>query len=155
MGSGWANPRAPGGGGGTRRVPLHSSVPAKIAFSKMCDFPTLFSRVWLLSAHNDAFHQLMKSESFGCPRCLQLVSRGGGNFTYAFSKRCPFPTPFFIVRLRNSHNDACHKLMKIRNIWVPLQVPRGRNFTYVRYMDQMGRKLGKYHGKSLENGYKV
>ena len=33
------------------------------------------------------------------------------NFTYAFSKRCPFPT-LFSYRLRNSHNAECHKLMK-------------------------------------------
>ena len=36
MGSGWANPRAPGSEG------AHSSVPAEIAFSKRCPFPTLF-----------------------------------------------------------------------------------------------------------------
>ena len=48
----------------------------------------------------------------GAPRGLQLVSRKVKNFTYAFSKRCPFSNTFFIIRLRNSHNHECHKLMK-------------------------------------------
>ena len=62
-----AGTRAEGAPGG----PLDSCVPAKIApeiaFSKRCPFPTLFFKVWLLSSHNDAFHKLMKSKSFGCP----------------------------------------------------------------------------------------
>ena len=48
----------------------------------------------------------------GAPRGLQLVSRKVKNFTYAFSKKVPLSNTFFIVRLRNSHNDECHKLMK-------------------------------------------
>ena len=70
MGSEWANSRAPGLRGHPG-PPIDSRVPAKIApeiaFSKRCPFPTLFFKVWLLSSHNDAFHKLMKSESFGCP----------------------------------------------------------------------------------------
>ena len=68
MGSGWANPRAPGLRGHPQ-MPLYSSVPAKIALSKRCPFSisnTFFSLV-ANSHQNNTFHKLMKSELFGCP----------------------------------------------------------------------------------------
>ena len=49
-----------------------------------------------------------------------------------FQKGAPFQ-PFFIVRLRNSHNDACHKLMKSEIFWCPYKC-RGGGTSYVRYM---------------------
>ena len=80
MGSGWANPRAPGLRGHPK-VPYHSGAPPKIAiwigapFWKgyfSTTFPTLvvvsfFFIVWLQNSHYDAFHLLMNSKLFGCP----------------------------------------------------------------------------------------
>ena len=40
------------------------------------------------------------------------MSRGGKELHICLFKRVPLSNTFFIVRLQNSHNDACHKLMK-------------------------------------------
>ena len=75
MGSGWVNPRAPG-----LRVPLHSSVPAKIqpTLSKIA-LKNVFI-VWLQISHKDAFHKLiMKSELLAIIWVsLQLGLKGQG-----------------------------------------------------------------------------
>ena len=63
MGSGWANPRAPG-----LRGHPHSSIPAKITQKgALGALSNTFFIVWLQNFHNDAFHKLMKSEWLGCP----------------------------------------------------------------------------------------
>ena len=49
----------------------------------------------------------------GAPRGLQLVSRKEGEELHiCLFKKVPLSNTFFIVRLRNSHNDECHKWMK-------------------------------------------
>ena len=49
----------------------------------------------------------------GAPRGLQLVSRKEGEEPHiCLFKKVPLSNTFFIVRLQNSHNDECHKLMK-------------------------------------------
>ena len=74
MGSGWANPRAPG-----LRVPLHA-FQLILLFHKGAPFQH-FPIVWLRNSHNDAFHKLIKWQNY-----LGALSKGrggwGSNFTY-------------------------------------------------------------------------
>ena len=47
----------------------------------------------------------------GAPRGLFCVE-GGEELHICLFKKVPLSNTFFIIRLRNSHNDECHKLMK-------------------------------------------
>ena len=70
MGSEWAISRAPGlrgHPGAPLTLVFQLRLPPRLHFQKGAPFQHFFFKVWLLSSHNDAFHKLMKSESFGCP----------------------------------------------------------------------------------------
>ena len=86
----------------------------------------------------------------GCPftQAFQLI--------LLFHKGAPFQH-FPTVWLRNSHNDAFHKLIKWQNYLVPFQRVKGgwgSNFTYVCYNTGMCRPNGWIlHKKSVNMGF--
>ena len=53
----------------------------------------------------------LNQNHLGAPRGLYCVE-GGEELHVCLFKKVPLSNTFFIIRLRNSHNDECHKLMK-------------------------------------------
>ena len=137
---------------GTRAEGAPAGCPFTLVFQLRLPFqkgaPLLSSTffiMWLLNSIN-----WWNQNHLSAPRAYNLCRGGGGLHIWIF-KKVPLFNTFFIVRSRNSHNDACHKLMKSEIFGCPHKC-RGGGTSYVRYMgmwrpnnhvDFTHKKIGK------------
>ena len=112
------------------RVPLHSSVPAKITLWKRCPFPTLFFSfvgceilITIITMHSinwwnqnylcapttrsegEEIHIGLYKMGWAAQKICRVPLHSSVPAKITLSKRCPFPTLVFIVWLQNSQND--------------------------------------------------